>query len=608
MTRHLRTLAAAALLAIAAAAGAAPDAPQWAPAAAVEAEGTGNWDEALAIYRRIVVQDPGRVEVWLHIADIEAARGNTTLHVDALQGAHRAAPGDAAVMQRLVAALSAAQQPDAALPLCLRALELQPGDGALLERCAQLASWAGEAGLAADLYARVLAARPDDPDTLLQYARNAGWAGELDAAARSYRSYLERRPADDDARLEAARVEAWRGNFPLALDLLEAYRSRVGDDERYRADKARVLAWAGRPREAARLNEPLLARHPDDYELRYTQSLILDGDRRPHEALESLAPLLELRPDSPDTALIARQLRASKRSDLSLGYSYYEDSDDIRISRLALHGSYVPGPATRLEAGIEHSALRARRGTGLEAPDGRESIDHQHGWIGARHRFGPGAAADLRLGRGTVEDGGDYDLYRVGLDLNPGDSWDLRLERAQRLFDPSPRAVAREIVETVDTVRATWRPGLPYVVEAQAEWGDLSDTNERRALLLAPRRAVLRRERWNLDLGLSGQWLGYDRNLDNGYYDPSDYRRYAFTAFGYWKISDDDGVSLTASLGWHTDETIDGYELGEDIALAGTFGLYRDWMLRARLSYADRGLEAGGYDGLSAGATLTRRF
>jgi hypothetical protein len=126
---------------------------------------------------------------------------------------------------------------------------------------------------------------------------------------------------------------------------------------------------------------------------------------------------------------------------------------------------------------------------------------------------------------------------------------------------------------------------------------------------LAPRRALLRTQRLNLDLGVSGRWFGFDQDPGNGYYAPSRYERYAVTAFTYWKISDDDGVSVTFSYGPYKDNTMSGFRSGGDIVAEGFFGLYRDWFVDVKADLSRYGGGAtGGYSSRLFNISITRRF
>ena len=173
----------------------------------------------------------------------------------------------------------------------------------------------------------------------------------------------------------------------------------------------------------------------------------------------------------------------------------------------------------------------------------------------------------------------------------------------------SPRAAALGIERRANTLDATWTPDLRYTVASRLAYDTFSDGNDRWEAELAPRRAILRTQRLNLDLGVSGRWFGFDQDPGNGYYAPSLYQRYALTAFTYWKISDDDGVSVAFSYGPYKDNTQSGFRSGGDIVAEGFFGLYRDWFLDVKAGFSSYGGgPTAGYRSRTFELGLTRRF
>ncbi len=578
------------------------------PEDGLKAEMEDRWEDAVVIYRELLAQTPERTDLWLRLADILNGLGREGDTARALEAAASASPNDHAIQFRLAQAYAVTHRPGLALAACRRASELQPDNIDYLRDCAHYADWTGDLKATGDAFQRVLARAPDDPGARLGLARTRSWSGELNEAARDFRSYLDRNPDDRGAWLDYARNEIWRGNYPVAQAALETYRERFGENEDYQRWRARVLAAAGRPDQAAALNDPLLARQPDDYDLNYTRALILHANREPRAANESLAVVQRLQPESKETHDLERLVRTPQRSHVSGGLHYYNDSDKIRITGITLHGAIGIAPATQISAGLADDTLRAPAGSGLERIDGGERIGHKQLWLGARHQVNPMLALAGRIGRGAIEDEADYWLYDLRAELVLSDELALAFERERDLFAVSPRTVSLGIKRDSNRAELSWQPGLRYVVDAVVAYDDLSDGNARKELIVAPRRVMVRREHGNLDLGVSGQWFGFDKDLDNGYYDPRHYRRFALTAFGYWKISDDDGVSLSASAGYHKDENMSKYKFGEDLVAEGTFGIFRDWMGKLRLGYSNRAQEAGGFDGVSAQATVTRRF
>jgi tetratricopeptide (TPR) repeat protein len=578
------------------------------PEAGLKAEMAQRWDDAIAVYRKILAKEPGRTDLWLRLADIQARLGRRQDVVDSLLGAVKSSPRNPELYFRLSQADAVNNQPAKALADINWALRFDPDNVKYLRARAKLADWAGNTELASKSYEELQRLEPGNPDVMLGRARNLSWSGALDHSAGLYREYLKKHPENSEAWLEYSRVQLWRGNYQAALNALGEYRARFGATMDYRKQKARILAGAGRSSKAMKLNAPLLKTSPDDFELNATRTLALHAGRRPAEALGCLVILERLTPGSQETAGIEKFVKTPLRSNLNLDTNFYDDSDNVRIFRSELTGEWVVSPVTRLSAGTLYEELRADAGSGLERRDGGERIRDNNVWAGIRHRFSPGVAADGRAGMIFVEGGSQFPLYRLGLDLQPLDTLSFRLTYNRDLYDVSPRAVSVGVRRGATRLQCQWQPNLLYTLDITGEYDTFSDNNRRWEATVAPRRAVLRTEKFNLDLGLLGWWFGFDKDLDNGYYDPSNYQRYAVTGYGYWKINENNGLSLFAAVGVQKDETMSSFQDGEDVSAEGIFGIYSDWMLKARVGYTNRRLASGAYDGFSGGLTLTRRF
>lgn len=528
--------------------------------------------------------------------------------VEALETEVAANPNDANLILSLAQAHAERQQPGEALQYCLRAADIEPDNLQIRRHCARYAEWAGDLSESLRQFKRLLELAPGDEEGLLGAARAHGWSGKLGPAADYYKRYLELDPDNPEAWIEYAQVRAWQGNFAAAIEALDEYRQRYGETDRYLEEKARYLAWDNRPRRAMEINTPLLEKAPDDYERLYTRAVALAADSRTGAALDSIEKLSSLRPDSEDTQLLRRAVRTPTRPSVTVGWHYYNDSDTIKIQRWQADARLPVTTRASLQAGAATDTLEAGIGSGFETIGGEDSIRYDQAWLGASYRFNPMLAVAGRIGRGDIEDADTFTPYQVALDASPVDSTELSLTRRRELYALSPRAVSQGITREHNELAVNWRPGYRYVIEAAASYDELSDGNEQSRFVLAPRRAVLRTGEINADLGAHLTWSAFDEDLNNGYYDPTEYQRYAGSLFGYWKLSEDDGVSLVTTAGFHKDDEMNDYEFGSDVVVELTTGLYDDWMSVVTVDYSDRYQAVGSYDGWNVRMGLTGRF
>ncbi|MBI5460555.1 MAG: tetratricopeptide repeat protein [Gammaproteobacteria bacterium] len=579
------------------------------PDAGLRAEMQDQWADAVAIYEQALQTNPAQAPLWERIADIRATRLNDPAGAaQALSEAVKHAPNDARLHAKLSQTHAVAQQAPAALVAIDRAVELDPDNATYLRARGEIAAWNGNHAVALDSYRRLLVIAPNDADARLGIARINHWRGDLAESERAYHTYLLQRPDAEAAWMEYIAVVTELGDYARALDMLEAHVRRFGDSSAARMQTARVLSWAQRPTRALALVESLDPTLRDDYALGYTRTVALHYAHRPREALASLADVAHLRPDSPESTDLARFVRTPLRSSATLGFTYVAGSDDVCVRRFGARGEYVINPETRLFGGGDRQWLHADTGSGFEKPDGGTAFGYNRAWLGIQHRLSPALSLDGQVGNGSGEGDGRF-IYQLGADIQPVDALALRLSRRQDLHTVSPRAAALGIERRANTLDATWTPDLRYTVASRFAYDTFSDDNDRWEAQLAPRRAVLRTQRFNLDMGISGVWFGYDRDPGNGYYAPSRYQRYALTAFGYWKISDDDGVSVALGFGPYKDNTLGGYRTGSDISAEGFFGIYRDWYLNVKAGVSDYGGgDTGAYRSRLFEVNLTRRF
>lgn len=575
----------------------------------LRAEMAGQWTEAIGVYERALTANPAQAHLWERIADIRATRLNDPASAaGALREAIRFAPNDARLHHKLAQALGAAQDGPGAAAASRRAVELAPDNIDYLRTRAEIAAWQGDYTAAFDSYERMLAITPGDTAARLGIARTQHWQGQLDASKTAYETLLAQAPDAAAPWSEYIGVLAELGDYARAMDALGNTRQRFGDSLAYRKQKARILAWADRPAAALALVEQLAPELRDDYELGYTRTIALHHAHRPREALASLDATTRLRPDSKESVDLARFIRTPLRSNATAGFGYQAGSDDISIRHAYLRGEVVINPETRLFGGTDRQRIHAKAGSLYVKPDGGTSIDYSRVWLGVQHRASPTLSLDAQAGGGRAE-GDNTFVYEVGADHEPVDALALRLAHRQDLFAVSPRAAKLGIERRATTLDATWTPDLRWTLAGRLGYDTLSDGNDRWEAQFAPRRAVLRSQRLNLDLGVSGRWFGYDTDPNHGYYAPSSYRRYAVTAFTYWKVSDDDGVSVTFSYGPYKDNTMPAYRNGGDVVLEGFFGIYRDWYLNVKAGLSDYGGGAtAGYRSNQFELSLTRRF
>lgn len=576
--------------------------------AALAAESESRWDDAIRLHRFVIESDPSRADLWIRIADIEARRGNLTDCIAALQKAADAAPGTASIYFRLSQAYSTAGHPSAALKAIEGALVIEPDSKEFLRAQAVLSTWLGDYRRAQDVYRRLAALEPHQAETILSFARVSAWAGDTDEAVNQYERYVKVHPETEDAWIELARAESWRGNYAAAVRALKTYRGRFGETPVYSKTYAAVMAGAGRPARAQDVIEPLLAQSPANLELNLTRTIALAMQRRTREANSSLDTVRELAPASRDTKSAERIVRTMLSSTVEPAFSVYSDSDRLQLERFTPHGTVAFASGAQISAGYERTTLSARHGGGLDSPDGSSSVEFEHSWLGAAQKLGP-LTIDAQAGY-AQSFARELVTYTAGATVRASDTLEFAVQRSSGAVVISPRTVGMGLTQVGHRVRMEWAPTLQSVVAFDGQVQDFSDGNRRTEITLSPRRSFARTAGFNLDLGMSAYRLSTTYDLADGYYDPKRYEHYAFTAFPYFKISENVGLSLSTALGVQRDYTrSQTFRFGGTVSGEATFGIYEPWVLKVTGSASmNRRLESGAFRGVNGGVALIRRF
>jgi cytochrome c-type biogenesis protein CcmH/NrfG len=575
------------------------------PESALRAESDGQWEEAIEVYRHVLEREPGRVDLWLRVADIAARLERRTDVRAALARAIEASPGDPDLYVRLSQASAADNDSASALKAIDSALAMKPYHPEYLRAGAMLATWHGDYDIAVHRYRALQRLLPSDAGIVLNLARVSAWAGNTAGAVTAYREYLQANPDASDEWLELASTESWRGRNRTALDVLETYRRRFGTSRAYSIVLATVLTGAGRPSRAIDVLEPLRQQEPGSYDVNVARAIALAMRRNVGDARDALQSVRRSSPDSRDTRNTERLVRASLGSSVEPTFTFYGDSDDLHVARVSPFGTLMLRSGTRLAAGYSRSWLRARPQSGLASAAGG-TIRHEHTWAGLDQTFGS-LTVSGRLGS-ALADEQKRAPYAVGVQWRASDMFMVGAERSHEFVVISPRTVELGLMQRRYRAQMAWSPTLDTFVTAEGTYQELSDGNHRWEVRISPRQAIVRTGWLNVDLGLSAYHLQASQDVSNGYYDPRGYDAYEVTAFPYFKVSENVGVGLSLAAGGQR-ERHTPLRFGGSAGAEVTLGIYQAWSLRLGAT-ATHNLrqDSGAFRGYAGSAAVVRRF
>lgn len=147
-------------------------------------------------------------------------------------------------------------------------LDAEPSDELALHRLALMGAWRQHYGESLILFGRLLRISPDNLEARVDRARVLAWRGDLTPASEELDEVLEIDPTYLPALAERARVEAWAGNLEGAVSRQRALVEQTPHDRTAWRTLATYLAWAERLEEAIAIHEGLVRSDPSDRESR----------------------------------------------------------------------------------------------------------------------------------------------------------------------------------------------------------------------------------------------------------------------------------------------------------------------------------------------------
>ena len=478
-----------------------------------------NGDIALAmrLYNDRLAIDPEDGTATLRVAVMHAWEEQYDAATTLLDGLIERQPGhlDARLARARVHAWSG--DIPAALDELAEVLAVQPDNAEALEALALFQAWAGQFDEALSRYDDLLSIVPGSISVQLQQAQAFAWAARFEASRAAYDALLARDPDDIEARLGLARTLAFEQDFAGAIAQYDEVLLRAPEEMRARTGKARTLGWAGRLEESQRTVLQAVEADSSSAEAwgGLAQVYRWQGmDAAAKEALEIAAGL------APTNAVIRDQLRSVNLVLAPLfrpTIVYEEDSDGNSMVTTTLAAGWHATP--KLELRAESFLKRLDQTTGF----GGLRLMAQGVTVSGRYQLRPGWALSGGLGGSRSNGTGDPSNveYRLGLstpDRNRLAGW---VDYASMGLNETAALAERGVRSTEFLLRGRWTPALGWRLDGTVGMGHFEGTedNGRRSASLS---ASLRVGRF-FSLGASLRGLSFEKDLNDGYFDPDFY-------------------------------------------------------------------------------------
>lgn len=438
--------------------------------------------ESLVLFDRLLALDPSNADAAVDRARALAWRGDIAMAIRALD----------------------------------RLLDERPTHLPALRARAQFAAWAGELDVALAAYDRLGEIIPHDRSVRYDRARALSWASKFDEAVAVYDSLLETDPQDRDARLGLARVLSWSDRLDSAIAVYRALQLEDPADLEARRGLARTLSWKGDLVAAEREWRAAL-----DVDARDVESLVglgqtLRWQGRDAAALEVLRRAEALHPTDNEVRTQLRWVRRGTAPRVAASYVYESDSDGNRIQSLVSRAAWRPVPPLELRVeGYVRNLEQDGAGVSL-AGDTRGGLVEL--WV----QLEPGwtVSAGAGLSEGDTPGAGAVGRF-IGQLASPGrHPVGATLAYERRALDVTALLAARGVA--FDEVRLEARASVARWTlfgGVGHAWFDGTESNRR----VAGSAGLSRRVARDWTLGAFGRAFGFEKDLADGYFDPSFY-------------------------------------------------------------------------------------
>ena len=456
-----------------------------------------------------------------------------------------------------------------------------------------------------DLFARAIELAPQRrAEWLQEYADQLVYSGSPAQAVPLYREALTP-PRTRDQQMRSLKglgtALLWAGRPSQARTVLQTYLQEKPGDQDARRLLGRALSWGGRQREAIAHLEQLLRDHPDDQEARVQLAQAQAWMGRSDQAEEALAGVTQPRDD-------ARRLR----EDLALAQAPRTMLDTQRSSQSDNLGIV----ALRLSHSLSFDSGRGTAGARLERfdyekEDGSDSAQVTRPMLYGRYRLNDAFELNIEAGRDRIEPRSgparQPAVYASWLTWRPSDLFRFDLSTSQNTFD-NLRSLRLGLTLRQNGLSMDFTPSERERYAARIDRASYSDGNHRDGgQLEAEYRWLNQPEAW---VGLKHTRFSFERQLDNGYFNPRAFNSTQLTLRTLWRPDGYDGrwdLGAYAAIGRENAQP-DGSKPIYDLSLRAGLRIDARTRLEARAQRFSSRTSSSGFARSTVGLALERKW
>lgn len=430
------------------------------------------------------------------------------------------------------------------LPAALRAQDMQVADSAWKR---------GDTPVAQRIYSEILKADSTNTIALHRTALIFAWNNQFTESFALFDKLLRLEPGNADARVDRARVLAWRGDNAGAVAVLDSVLAADPGNVAARYEQAQFMLWASRFRAATEVYDSLLRANPHDIEAMQglarvaawsgyliqaeilwrnalaenannTATLVglgqtLRWQGRDAASIEVLERALRTAPTNKDAHEQIRWARSAVVPRFTPGFVYETDSDGNRVQNARFVFAYRPRLRweVRADGYLRNASLADLPAAGVQAFGAS---------VGLWRQFEPGWSLLVAGGGSTSNAAAARTLAqgRVQVATPTRGRWNASAAYGYMPVDGSVALINRQVVSRDLTATANFSSpefaNVALTASTGVFEGKVSGQSNRRNAASA---SVTRQLARPLTLGVTARAFGFEKNLNDGYFDPDFY-------------------------------------------------------------------------------------
>ncbi|HET7710922.1 MAG TPA: tetratricopeptide repeat protein [Thermoanaerobaculia bacterium] len=414
---------------------------------------------------------------------------------------------------------------DAAIKLYDEVLAREPNNVHALVQSALLLSWKGQHAEAVNRYDRALAIDPNNAMARLERAKVLSWNRQFPDALKAFREVVGSDPNNAEAQMGVARVLSWSGDLLAArAEYLRILERNPGDTEAL-VGVAQTYAWSGNPTTAREWYQKALDVKPDLREAIVGMSYVDLAEGDVYGAFRRTSQLEGRFPNDRDVLELRTAVHRARAPFFRAAYERSDDTEDNEMNLWGLEGVFVLPRRAELTLGFSN----------YEIGDAQQRTGQiQNPFVSLILRPGARQRLVLRPGIEMMEktDGSSETEFagRVSYAFGIGSRFETSLDAERRAFRATTRSLDAGVILDSYSINALFRPHPNLRFTGSAALWNFSDTNERQsfdgsAVYQWPIRSL------SVSTGYAFHYFDYEKDLDNGYFDPEGYEAHAGTLF-----------------------------------------------------------------------------